>query len=497
MKRLVTTLVLALALAAALAGCAPPIDPRESEIASAMVRADEPLLRSRPDLVRGKYARMARTLYDYYRGSVPVFRADLADARTQLSATSFPADAPLPFSMGDAHPENFGILRASDGTAALEPNDLDGADRIPYHWDLRRLTIGLALGARLSNASDATAQAMAVAAEPAIVEAAVRAYATAIHELAAGAPIARVTTDEGSAIVADLFDRSAEGVVARGELDDLTVVMDGARRLRRGVIAPDEPESVLEELPEAAMLAVPSVVLMARTRMIAPPDAAFFTVLDAARVLGSGVASWPRVRALVLVRGPSDAIEDDVVLELKELADSGTPAIFPPFRPADDPADRVSLALGLDWARPDADPFWSTTESWVGMPVQLRSETDAHPTLRVRRFEDELGTPEELTALATVLGRLLARVTARSIDGEPSAAIAIDRAIARDVDVFVAEEVSVATRGADRVETDFELFRHALRTLGPSLGLVPSASDRPDPFRAALFGHPPPPEPFE
>lgn len=478
-------------------GCAPSLDARESEIVSAMVRADEPLIRSRPELCAGKYARMARTLYDFYRGSVPVFRADLADGRTGLAQTSFPAGGPLPFSIGDAHPENFGILRAGDGTAALEPNDLDGADRIPYHWDLRRLTIGLALATRLSNEGDDAARDAARAREPAILAAAARAYAEAIHELANGAPLARVTADLGNPIVADLFDRSDRGVASRGELGELTIVTAGARALRRGVIAADEPEAVLQDLPEAALLTVPSVVLAARGRMTAPPDAAHFTVLDAARVLGSGVASWPRVRALVLLRGPSDAIDDDVLLELKELGDSGTPAIFPPYRPADDPADRVALARTLDWARPDADRFWATTESWVGMPVQLRSETDAHPTLRVRRLTDELGTPDAILGLASILGRLLARVTARSIDGESGAAVAIDRAIARDVDRFVADEAAIATLGADGVERDFALFRHALGTLGPTLGLVPEAADRPDAFRAALFGDPPPPEPFE
>ena len=462
-----------------------------------MVRADEPLLRSRPALVEGKYARMARSLYDFYRGEVPVFRADLADGRSELSRTEFPADGPLPFSIGDPHPENFGVVRASDGTPALEPNDLDGADRLPYHWDLRRLTIGLVLAARLSNEGDEPARMAARASERSIVESAASAYADAIHELAADGVIARVTTDGGSAIVADLFRRSERGRVARGELTDLTEIGAGGRRLRRGVLAAGEPESVLLDLPEAAALAVPAVLIAARARMVDPPAASYFGVLDAARELGSGVASWPRVRALVLVRGETDADEDDVILELKELGDSGVPAIFPPYRPADDPEARVALALSLDWARPDADRFWSTADGWVGMPIQVRSETDAHPTFRVRRLTADLGTPDALRAFARVLGSLLARIAARDIDGGRGAARAIDRAISRDPARFVANEVDVAARGADRVEADFALFRTALRALGLTLGLVPAATDRPDPFRAQLFGDPPVPEPFE
>lgn len=54
--------------------------------------------------------------------------------------------------------------------------------------------------------------------------------------------------------------------------------------------------------------------------MIAPPPPSFFQIEDAARELGSGVASFPRVRVLVLVRGPTASPDDDVILpEIKEL----------------------------------------------------------------------------------------------------------------------------------------------------------------------------------
>lgn len=482
-------------VALSLAACASATG-REAEIVLAMVRADGPLLRSRPALVAGKYARMARFdegregLYDYYRGEAPVFRADLADARLPIARTRFPAALPLPFTMGDAHPENFGILVGADGVAALEPNDLDAADRLPYHYDLRRLTVGLVLAVRASNADDDAAHQTAVAAEADVVRACARAYREGIHALAAGAAIERFTDDRGSAVIADLFARSDEGRTTT--LASLTTLgADGQRHLVRGPLDPADREQVLVPLAESAMRALPG--LLERTRRVASPSRApeEMRVLDAARLLGSGVASWPRVRMLVLVRGATDAPDDDVVLEVKELGDSGAPAVVPPYRVADEPSARLERARALVWAVPDADPRWVSSPSLVGMPVQVRSETDAHPTLRVRRLHGELGTVEALSDLARVLGALLARVTARDLDGSRAPAAAIDAAIASDPDGFVEDEVRVAIDEADRIEADFETFRTALDELGPTLGVRSDPSDRPSPDLEALFCVPP------
>lgn len=489
-------LCLALPLAALCLGACAGATDRETAIVGAMVRADGPLLRSRPALVAGKYARMARLdegregLYDYYRGEAPVFRADLADARRPLAQTRFPAALPLPFSMGDAHPENFGILVDAAGVPALEPNDLDAADRLPYYFDLRRLTVGLVLAVRASNADDEAARRAAVAAEGDVVRACARGYRDAIHELASGAPLERFTSDGGSANVADLFARSAAGRTTT--LSSLTTLdAEGHRHLLRGPLDPADREQVLVPLAEPALEALPGLLDRARHAMSPPLAAEALAVLDAARLLGSGVASWPRVRILVLVRGASDAPADDLVLEVKELGDSGAPAVVPPFRPADDAAARIELARSLVWAVPDADPHWVAVPSFLGMPVQVRSETDAHPTLRVRRLHDELGTVPELEALARVLGALLARVTARSLAGDRAPAMAIDAALARDPEGFVEDEVVVAIDEADGIEEDFESFRDALDHLGPTLGVRSDPADAPSPDLQALFCVPP------
>src|SRR5262249_31231515 len=157
-------------------------------LVATLTRADEPLLRSRPALVVGKYARMATSPFEFYRGSLALYARDLRDGSNPASRTRFALDAPatLPLALGDPHPENFGTLRAADGSLAVEPNDFASADRLPYLWDVRRLAAGMAVAARWSNADDSTARAAAAAEARAIAAAAAQGYAEGIRALADG-----------------------------------------------------------------------------------------------------------------------------------------------------------------------------------------------------------------------------------------------------------------------------------------------------------------------
>lgn len=476
--------VTAIATALAVTGCAHgPHEGRSQTLASVLAEADLALLRARPALVEGRYRRMAASAYDFYRGSLAVFAHDWRDASTGLSATRFGVDGPAVFGLCDPHPENFGTLLAADGTLSLQPNDLDAADAVPYLWDLRRLVVGLALATRIANPST----------EPEdVARAGARAYADALGELAAGAPRPVLTAGGGVPALDDLFRRGSRDAAQRAELSSLTVTAAGPRALRRGVIDADDPENVLVELPAVARDALPETLARYRDTLPSPPASpTYFRVLDAARELGSGVASWPRVRALVLVEGPTEAPGDDVVLELKELADPIRAPVLPPFVAFRDVASRVAAARSL-WSRPAADPLWGTS-TWLGLPVQLRAETEAAKTLRVARLTGAAASPEALVALARTLGATLAGVHSVPLPDGSRALPVIAAVVARDPGGFAAEQAAVAVRYARRVRDDHTRFVALLRELGPRLGVTPEPGDEPSSALRALLAEPPPP----
>jgi uncharacterized protein (DUF2252 family) len=477
---------LALAALTTALGCAEASEnAREAVITNALVGADLAVIRARPGLVAGRYARMATAPYEFYRGSLAVFLRDWRDGAMPLSRSRFALDWPQPLGVGDPHPENFGTLLGADGALRLEVNDLDGADRVPYLWDLRRLTVGLCLAARLANEGDAPAQALTRAAAGDIARAAAAAYAATLAEIARGVEPPPVLDGRGSALLVDLFRRARRDADRRAELAGLTLLRDGRRTLRRGAPDVDDPNNVLVDLPVDARPSLDLALLDARRTLMAPPEPGYFTVLDAARELGSGVASWPRVRVLVLVRGPSDAADDDVVLELKEEGDPISPGSLLPGVWWSAVSQRILAARGL-WSREAADPLWGAG-AWVGVPVQMRAEREAHKTVRVDRMVDDEGAVDSLRALARTLGTYLARAHTRPLPDGTRTTHAIATVIARDPEGFAREQAEVSEAYATQVVADWAHLRRALATRGPTLGLAPAEGDAPPPDLRALL----------
>lgn len=442
---------------------------------SVLARADEPLIRSRPQLVATKYAAMRSSAFAFYRGSFPLF---LRDARVgDAGRTRFVVEGLYPLGVGDAHPENFGALQAGDGSFALEPNDFDGADRYPWLWQLRRLTIGMVLAAR-SAGSDA---------EVDVVRATADAYAGAIAAFASGAPRARIADAGGDVVLEDLFERAMEDGAAHTELEEETVIdASGARRLLRGAF--DDGEKFLEDAPAFVTDALPATLGRYRASLRSPPPPAFFAIKDVAREYGAGVASLARVRYLLLVEGSTPGVDDDVVLELKELADAGAGGFGAPGFAADGPGDRVLEISRRVWATPDAAPLWGASEL-LGLHVQIRAELGGEKGVKLKRLEDERATPEALASLGANLGALLARLDAAGSDEGTLGAIA--GTIASDRAAFVDEQVAASVAYADVVDADWKRFIAGLDDLGPRLGIPVDPTDSPDADTAALFGAPP------
>lgn len=490
--------LLALLALAALAACdGPPDDPRADELAAVLAQNDEPLLRARRALVAGKYARMASSPYAFLRGSLPLYRHDARAGTSGIAVSRFALDVPLVPSIGDPHLENFGALRASDGTLALEANDFDAADRAPYLWDVRRLVTAMAVAALVANDDDPVARAATAAEAGAIARATALGYRSAIERAATGAAAARFTrASEGAdnPVLRDVFSRSDRDELARRELGTLTTLDGGVRRLRRGPVDPTDLQNVFLELPRGAYAALPAAIERWRASLAVPIPASEVVLLDAVRELGSGVSSWPRVRVVLLVRGPSDDPADDRLLELKELSDSGIAGLYPPGVHHDDVGLRVLETSRAAWGRPDAEPRWGVT-SWLGLPCQVRAETEGQKNLRVSRLVGARGTAPALMGVGSVLGGLVARVHTTGPEGG-AAARAIYARLASDPEGFVAEQVEVSLAYAVQTVADYTRFRGALARLGYALGLPFDPADAARPDFAALLGVPPPPPPL-
>jgi hypothetical protein len=378
-------------------------------------------------------------------------------------------------------------LLGQDGELSLHPNDLDGADRYNYLLEVRRLATALLVGqwqaTQLSSQELSAGESRAAAAFE-------LAYAYAEEIAVLTGDRERAAEFDGGIVFDDLLERATEDRDARADLAELTVLEGDTRRLVRGPVDGDDPENVYLEPAPLVWTLLPEVLTTYQTTLKSPPPSSYFAIKDVAREIGSGVASRARMRLIVLVEGETRSPDDDLLLEVKELGDSGVrPAVFTDVS-ADSVTERIQLATDVCFGGDGAAPLWGTSRM-AGLNVQVRLESKAEKSFRVTRLIEELGTPAAVADLGRTLGRALAQVHAGTEPLEPGTLMRLQAALQRDPEGFAKEQAAAAQVMAEAVLADHARFVDALETLGPTLGLSPRPEDALRGEAADLVGDPP------
>jgi uncharacterized protein (DUF2252 family) len=275
---------------------------RQTEIVDVLVDAFSDLMVADPDAFRQKFRKMAAGPFAFYRGSACLFYADMegeedrwADERTGRV-----------WIQGDLHAENFGTYMDGDGVFVFDVNDFDEAYLGHFTWDIKRMVASVSLLAWMKAISDADIAQL--------IETYVRAYVEQVgyfvrsdrdHEYSL-----RVETTSGEVKEILLETR----LNTRVDLLERTTLVDDdfERKFRRGpgvreLDAAERAkvqaayESYLETIPDAK-----------RFRSLT------YGVKDIVGRKGFGIGSAGLPAYNILVEGPTQALENDVVLSMKQ-----------------------------------------------------------------------------------------------------------------------------------------------------------------------------------
>ena len=129
---------------------------RTRQLIDVLAEASGALIEAEPKAYRRKFRKMASDPFAFYRGSTPVFYADMAEdddpwADDRTSRV---------WIQGDLHAENFGTYMDGAGILVFDVNDFDEAYLGHFTWDLKRLAASLALIAFAKALSDDTVHDM-------------------------------------------------------------------------------------------------------------------------------------------------------------------------------------------------------------------------------------------------------------------------------------------------------------------------------------------------
>jgi uncharacterized protein (DUF2252 family) len=431
-------------------------DDRGQHIVDVLVEAFADLMAADADAFRTKFRKMAADPFAFYRGSACLFYADMAtmedrwcDERTARV-----------WIQGDLHAENFGTYMDGAGRIVFDVNDFDEAYLGHLSWDLRRFAASFALLAwRKALGDDVIA---------ALLRDFLAAYLDQVE--------AFTRSDEDRAFA--LLRENTEGAVHEAILETtartrqdllnrLTVVENYERRFadtaRNRRLDDDERDTVMQALDRYRETLHPP----RRRRDVA------YDVKDVVGTGGFGIGSAGLPAYNVLLEGYDQALENDVVLSIKQ----GNVAA--PSRIVDDPELREYFeheghrtAMSQRALQANASQFLGYTEiDGVGFVV-----AELSPYELDLDWED-LTEPEDIAPVMAQLGKATAKLhCVGDADSDHSLVPfqmeeAITAMIGDRREEFVADLVQFAHEYAHRTQEDHRLFVDAFRA-----GAIPGIS---------------------
>ncbi len=276
---------------------------RTQQLIDVLIEAFADLIEADPGAFRRKFRTMAADPFAFYRGTACLFYADMhgredrwADERTGRV-----------WIQGDLHAENFGTYMNGRGVLVFDVNDYDEAYLGHFTWDLQRLAGSVAVMGWTKALSDADIAQL--------IETYVRAYLDQVqsfvhsdrdHEWSLRLDTARGAVHE-ALLVAQLATRV-------DLLDKVTVVEDYTRRFRRASTVrdlADDERAVVEEAFRGYLDTIPESKRFGSLT---------YDLKDVVGKTGFGIGSAGLPAYNLLVEGHTQALENDVVLTMKQGA---------------------------------------------------------------------------------------------------------------------------------------------------------------------------------
>jgi uncharacterized protein (DUF2252 family) len=422
---------------------------RTDLIVATLDDAFAPLMEADPAAFRAKYRKMAKDPHAFFRGTACLFDADVTAAEDLFvdDRTS------RIWIHGDLHVENFGTYLSSEGVLVFDVNDFDEAYLGHFTWDLMRFAASLALTCWQKALPEDEVRRL--------VARYGRAYLRQINHYLRSEDDTDFALHLDSATGPVLEALVGARKIRRADvLDQMTSIRDGVRRFDD-----HPPTRRLGKREHARVLAA-----FERYLDTIPDDkrfdrALFYDVRDVVGKSGFGIGSAGLPAYNVLVEGHSQALDNDVVLSMKQ-------ANVPALRRFVDSAEIDSYfehegqrtVVSQRALQAHTDPLLGyTTVDGVGYVVAELSPYE------VDLEWGDITEPDEIAEVVDQLGRATAKIHCASDEDSTQDLVdfQVEEAIATSLEgrrqELVEHLVEFGVSYAARVRDDHALFVEAFR----------------------------------
>src|SRR5437588_12575128 len=406
------------------------------------------LMSADPDAFRGKFRKMAATPFAFYRGSAGLFYADMAREDDPFSNDK----TGRVWIQGDLHAENFGTYMNSQGMLVFDVNDFDEAYVGPFTWDIKRLVASLSLlGYQKAMSDDEIRQMM---------EAVVRSYIAQVAHFAGS------QYTQNFALTLSNTDGKLLEVLRAGRLNTRiaiaeanTVVEQYERRFALNSQTRPVDAETREKIEAAFERYLETIPTSKRFNRVS------YNIKDIVSRRGVGIGSAGLPSYNVLVEGPTQALENDILIYMKQAQ------VASPSRVVTDPKIKNYFehnghrtVISQRALQAYADPWLGyTTLDEVG---QLVAEVSPY----TNDLEwDNINELDDILKLLGYLGQAVAKIHCVSDTDSDQTLVpfstdqAIHEVLSGHEDDFVKAMVSFGEAYGDIARDDYRLFIDAFR----------------------------------
>ena len=421
---------------------------RQQFIIDTFVECFGDLMRVDADAFRGKFRKMAATPFAFYRGSAGLFYADVAGEDDPFANEQ----TGRVWIQGDLHAENFGTYMNNQGVLVFDVNDFDEAYIGHFTWDLKRLAASLALLGYQKALSDDEITKM--------IDTVVRSY------MAQVARFAKSQYTQNFALTLGNTDGTLLDILRAARLDTRISLLN-----RNTVIEEYDRHFALNKDTRPVNSATRAAVEEAFTQYLETIPAAkrqnkvSYNIKDMVSRRGVGIGSAGLPSYNVLVEGPTQALENDIILYMKQAQ------VASPSRAIKDPAisgyflhDGHRTVLSQRALQAYADPWLGyTTLDGVGYLV-----AEVSPYSADLEWED-INEMEDILHLLDYLGKAVAKIHCVSDTDSDQKLVpfstdeAIHGVISGREDEFARYMIDFGHEYGQGVLSDYRLFIDAFR----------------------------------
>jgi uncharacterized protein (DUF2252 family) len=427
----------------------PTTKDRRDQIVGVLEEAFAPLMKADPRAFREKFRKMASEPHAFYRGSACLFYADV----TEEEDPYVDEESGALWIHGDLHVENFGTYLNSDGRLVFDVNDFDEAYLGHFTWDLQRFAASLALvGWQKALPEEDVRRLIGRYARSYLAQ--VDDYRRSENDDDFALHLENTSGPIRSALVAARCNRRAD------LLDATTLLDEGVRMFRDDgtvrTLSKTERTKVVRAF-ERYLETIPDQKRFDREL--------FYELRDLVGKTGFGIGSAGLPAYNVLVEGYSQALDNDVVLSMKQANIPAvsrfvdTSAIDAYF---DNEAQRTVVSQRA--LQVHTDPLLGhTTLDGVGYVV---SEVSPY---EVDLDWSDLSEPDEIAEVVDLLGRATAKIHCASDEDSEQDLVdfqveeAIASSLHRRRKEFTAWLTEWGMAYADTVRDDHAVFVAAFR----------------------------------